>query len=83
MTNVYKVTFSDNSVYFAAKQNPPGQAIESLEWARNQNNPNRPLVAAYLKHDGKSEVDRLHSGLERQEALRLKSKYIAESQEKT
>ena len=77
--NVYRVTFPDSTVYIAAKKVKPTNAARSLQWAKKAANPNRPLVAAYLKSNGESHIETLHTSLEKEEALRLKANYVEEA----
>ncbi|GIC75607.1 hypothetical protein [Moritella sp. F3] len=77
--NVYRVTFPDGTVYIAAKKAKPESAEKSLRWAKKAANSRRPLVAAYLKSDGESHIETLHTGLEKEEALRLKANYVEEA----
>lgn len=76
MISIYRVSFPDGSVYIAAKKTPPANAIKSYEWAKNHNDPTRPLVAAYLKSKGQSTLELLHSDLTPDMAKKLKRRYI-------
>lgn len=83
MISIYRVTFPDGSVYIAAKKTPPANAVKSYEWAKNHDDPSRPLVAAYLKSKGQSTLELLHSDLTPDVAKKMKRKYIvAAKQEK-
>ncbi|ELE7615369.1 hypothetical protein V4F52_004365 [Vibrio vulnificus] len=76
MTNIYETTFPDGTIYISAKKSPPKNAKESLCWAQKQSNPNRPLVAAYLKSNGIASTRVLHTNLDAEKAKELKAKYV-------
>ena len=80
--NVFRVTFPDGTVYIAAKKASPEGAVKSLSWARKATNPDRPLVAAYLKSDGHSVIEKLHSDIDKDQASDLKEKYVLEAKYK-
>ncbi|PQJ61573.1 hypothetical protein BTO10_15730 [Vibrio chagasii] len=79
MTNIYKTIFPDGSIYIAAKKSPPGNASESLSWAQNHSNPQRPLVAAYLKSNGVASTKILHKNLDAEKAKELKAQYVEQA----
>ncbi|MFT5880634.1 MAG: hypothetical protein ACI86X_001763 [Moritella sp.] len=81
MINIYRVTFPDGSVYITAKKKPPADAAASYEWAKNHEDPTRPLVAAYLKSKGQGLLEVLHSDLTPDMAKKLKRRHIVESRQ--
>ena len=81
MINIYRVTFPDGSVYIAAKKKPPANAVDSYEWAKNHEDPSKPLVAAYLKSKGQSLLEVVHSNLTPDMAKKLKRRHIVEARQ--
>mgnify|MGYP001332577311 CR=1 FL=1 len=77
--SVFLASFTDNSMYFAARMNWPENAKKSLQWTKKQSEEHseiHPLVKVSLKFEGVAKHKQLVSDLTKKEANLLKSNLI-------